>query len=334
MATAFLNRLDVEGDTVVLPYLGLEEGGMAGTPVAQKLEDIEKNLSDLDGRIKRIEQSGILRWMKDYGMLVVPITLTILGSVFAATVWVVTHAVDDRVESKLTEHHFDQVAADVNGIKGQLGEISAFLKILTENELHRQASLPKQDFEQQVPTLAAAVTTARAVQAYAAPSVIRDINRRLVDTPSDSPGYWNAASQLISYRSDLQVKFKPESLPDCLGGERVPNSKGGGNYNGYWQTTIVLSHCRLNIGIEDLPAFRALAAHVISGIPFEAIHYSLDLTDVRVVYRGGEILPVDMIVMHNCRFEIETRDEAPAQGKTLTKDLLAADEPTIRVNLS
>lgn len=333
VASILLNTMGIGEDTGDLPDTPIEEDAMPAASVREKLESIEKNTSDLSDRVARIEKAGFWRWTKSYWMAVVPISLTVLGVVYAATVWVATHVVDDRVDAKLREHHFDQMASDVSTMKGQLGEISGFLRVLADNELHRQASLPKSEFEQQVPALAAAVTTARVVQAYAAPTVVKDINRRLVETPSNTPGYWNAAAQLISYRSDLQANFKSASLPDCLG-SHVYLVGFNGSSKGYFEATLGMSHCRLDLGIDQLQAFREFASHNVAGPPFEAIHFSLDLTAVQVIYRGGEILPIYGITMHNCLFQIETEEDAPSMGKTLTKELLASDQPTVRIDLT
>jgi hypothetical protein len=324
-----------ERDTAFLPtdLIG-EDAIVAAPPVRDKLDRMENDISALKSRMQRAEQSSILRWATVNWIPVASLLITMFGAVAGGTAWVLTHVVDDRIDAKLKDHHFDQMAPDVNQMKGQLGEISGFLKALTTSELHRQASLPKERFEEQIPAVAETVTTARVVHAAAPADVVSAIHERLADTPSSTPGYWKAAAQFINYRSDLRADFRERPLPDCFARPN-PSSNTIDNSKGYWEVTVWLKDCQVNIDADNLPAFRQAVSRLVAGIPFEQIHYTLELTNARIVYRGGYMIPIDGLTLHNCRFQIETEETAPAPAKILTRELLlASDESSVRVNLS
>jgi hypothetical protein len=149
----------------------------------------------------------------------------------------------------------------------------------------------------------------------------------------DVPQVWNAAAQLISYRSDLQTDFRQDSQSSCLtphvsGGD--VSASAGPDKNGSEALTIELKDCTLVL--DDVDAFSRSQVeygyeHVLmSRIPLVRI---LDLDHVTVVYKGGPIIPVSQIVFHQCSLDFQippgNLSVPPAPARQLMQNLLAAD---------
>src|ERR1017187_5129478 len=303
-----------------------------------RASEIEQQIQNENDKPRGWSPMQTLQWAKDKPRVWVPIFLTALAVIISYFAWLQpqwkAHAENDlkntiqhEIDAKLTDHHFDELASDVKTMKGQLGEMDGFLRLLAEKELHQQASIPKDEFKRQIPTFAATVSVARVVHASVAPELITGISRKLASSEMDESDYWKAAAEFVSYRSDLKVSFAPEQLPDCFS---QPNHSviNLTMEHGRGSAVLPMSHCRLDIGIDQLEALKSFASRAIAGAPFSSIRYSLDLTDVQVIYRGGPIIPVAGLILHDCLFQIELQENVPAPAKTLTRELLASDKST------
>jgi hypothetical protein len=281
------------------------------------------------------------QWPRADKIALFTLLAALVGAVIAYRTWWEPHVeselhntVNNSIEAKFEQSHFDQVVGDVQAMKGRLDEMDGFLRLLTERELHQQATLSKSEFENQIPTIAATVSAARLVHTSAPPDLITDISKKLAAAAPTAPDYWKAAGELLSYRSELKNNFVVQQLPNCLQGQAAGGEFEGNTFN--MSVMVFMSRCVLDLDADNganTAAFDHYVARLVAGGPQSAVHYSLDLTDAIVIYHGGTILPITKFVMHNCLFQVQTRDDTPAPAKYLTRELLASDTPTIKVDL-
>jgi hypothetical protein len=167
----------------------------------------------------------------------------------------------------------------------------------------------------------------------------------------DVPQVWQTAAELVSYRSELSQITLPKDLPNCLytivpgnnfdrittpSGQKV-DVPGFSSYqsSGGWMSHVMLANCVLYLdaqGFEDTPVGKFFA-EVRKQHPNTSL-FSLVLSNARIVYSGGTILPVTEVQFTNCIFDFKPSSITPAsRGRALTDQLLTANLDTGTVQL-
>jgi hypothetical protein len=225
--------------------------------------------------------------------------------------------VDSEIEKKLTEHKFDQVASDVSTLKGQMTEISGFVRLLAQKEMQESAHFSRERFQENLPTLTQTPKAAKLSQASTAPAVITGLQAKLLQSNRNRPEFWSAASALIAYRSPQQ----PKSLPDCLlnapdrrltvDGNQIP--PGG---------VPVRAHLAPQ-------SYRDCKIDLSASYPYGHIFDTpLECTRCDVSYRGGNIGAFEAGVVRiqfiDCTFEVHAEADSPLTGRQLIATLLSS----------
>lgn len=252
--------------------------------------------------------------------------------------------IDGRLESKIKDYNLPQMSSDVSELKGRMAEISSYLKMLMEKELPHRAALPQSQFDGQIIELGKALSLARTVHAPSTPRVLNEIALKLANSNSSQPAFWSAAGQLITYRSELKKNFERSPLRDCFnwGFARVPLTPQKMEISGEKPVfTAFLSNC--SIQIDNLNGYSGsvlqqqiekINSSFKSAFPSAGeISVVLDISHARVTYQGGELLPVRGFVFRDCTFDFEPWSVPSPPGRILTRGLLAANSPEVRVDL-
>jgi hypothetical protein len=157
------------------------------------------------------------------------------------------------------------------------------------------------------------------------------------------PEVWQAASELVSYRSQSQAEPLPKDLPNCLNTivpganwDEIRGPNGIVKVPGFsetpstipWMSHVTLGHCELNLdddGHFDETPVGQFFSEVRKRHPNVAL-LSLILDDARIVYSGGKLLPVTELQFTNCVFDFRSPYLIPPKkGQALTDQLLIAD---------
>ncbi len=151
------------------------------------------------------------------------------------------------------------------------------------------------------------------------------------------PEVWQAAFQLVSYRSESTLPLARIHLPNCaddltslqllsMSPPKAPDSK----------FTVSLSSCALNLDDDGSFAQTAL------GKFFEEARKrnpgnenTIHLFAGTITYSGGKLLPVDRIDFENCLFDFKPPQMLPPDsGKLIADQLLTADLRKGSIDLS
>jgi hypothetical protein len=247
------------------------------------------------------------------------------------------------------------IEGQIHGIQGQVTRLQSDLRVLTTAAAPQLLSQMGQIMTSAVslpvgqvgPSMIRPLETldmlnANRVKAKAddlAPAM--DATRKLIRADADVPEVWQAAFSLVSYRFAIQADFSKEEMPDCLSkGEnairRLRNTPdwyllGSGN-----PIRLAGSHCVLDLGDVDSfnkGDFRRFFEEAKKRNPGNP--RILALSHARIVYSGGNIIPIDQITCDDCTFELRAPHQAPPPaGRSLTDQLLMADLDTGKVHLS
>ena len=168
----------------------------------------------------------------------------------------------------------------------------------------------------------AAVETARAAGKPISTKKVAEVSDAVsvvLKRDDSSPEAWEAAGDLVSYRTATYAKIAPN---ECMAGGAqvimypVTNVDQMRNF----RSTMALAYHDCTITLDDFDA-RQLG-------DFGGPMRGLVLTNVHVIYRGGAITRVSAITFVNCSFDIQLTVPPPSTGKKITTMLLAAKDIT------
>jgi hypothetical protein len=240
------------------------------------------------------------------------------------------HKIDDRIEAKLQQHHFDDLASKVSKMEGQLNEISGYLKLLTARDLAQTASLSREDFRKQLPQIKNTLQAATVAEAKVPERMTQTIQSKLLSVPDREPVFWETASALVDYTSALRVSFAPRGTVDCYStfGMYEPHPP---SFNSR-RNVMKVDSCTLFI--DDVKKFndsefgKHFHAEVAAGVTDILI---LDLTNVHIVYRGGETIPYSALHCENCTYSFEAPIVPPSRGQILIHGALIASNGNLDI---
>jgi hypothetical protein len=142
------------------------------------------------------------------------------------------------------------------------------------------------------------------------------------------PEVWQAAFQLVSYRSESTRPLAPIHLPNCADDltllQQLSTAPPRAQESKF---TVNLSSCALNLDDDGSFAQTAL------GKFFEETRKrspgdesTIHIFSGTITYSGGKVLPADRIDFENCLFDFKTpQTPPPSSGKSLADQLLTAD---------
>jgi hypothetical protein len=147
------------------------------------------------------------------------------------------------------------------------------------------------------------------------------------------PEAWQTAGSMIASRSVPNGPIPSEICGKLSKGESKSSdltSVDHGDLTKYSNCTIVLDDAPQIVNSNQLFSKQQLEKYA-HGLR----RPTLQLQNVHVIYRSGEILPVDAIACVDCTFEFEIRTPPSPRGRSLIRALLvAADIDNVGVELS
>jgi hypothetical protein len=163
---------------------------------------------------------------------------------------------------------------------------------------------------------------------------LSDAIAKVVASPTAPSEAWQAASQLISYRSS-SLDGGPNPSNTCVLGKGFIGPDGpvkpakSLEPDEVFTFTLHLSNCTLLLDdphIRESEPYKHMADKVIElGMPQDRVRVVLVLNNVHIVYEGGEI-PAQRIVCQGCTFDLKLFSAPTQQGKEMIHTLLASND--------
>ena len=168
-----------------------------------------------------------------------------------------------------TKDKLDTISDRLDKIDGRLAKQTAV----------SQSSPPLAEFRATLPDLSDALATVSQQKIAIPSSVVSDLRQKVAATDAQAPGYWAAAGELVSYRSQAtQDALLRANLPNCTDHEPVPmqvDATKTGVHNAYYE------NCRFALDSASDDA-------KVNDILIEEA-FALDFRHCLIVYRGGDI---------------------------------------------
>lgn len=120
--------------------------------------------------------------------------------------------IDNQIEAKFQQHHFDDLVSDLKTMKGRMEEISGYLKIIVETDVKRIAGLPIKDFDANLDKVKTVLSVAKDEQVSVPGKTVGSIKSKLREANHNRAGFWGAATALVNFESPPASS----SLSDCL----------------------------------------------------------------------------------------------------------------------
>jgi hypothetical protein len=149
---------------------------------------------------------------------------------------------------------------------------------------------------------------------------------RVIDANPELPKAWQAAGSIITFRTASNV-LEDSEICGKVGMTRTGDSDFvSGN------SDLLPEFRNCTIALDDAPqivrANPLFSRHRMSQYANGVRRPMLRLRNVHVIYRGGELLPVDAIACIDCKFEFDLHSAPPRRGRSLMRVLLEANDIT------
>jgi hypothetical protein len=185
-------------------------------------------------------------------------------------------------------------------------------RTLPRTEINRIAVLPEKQFSNELPRLQRAISVADS-EGVGQPATLTEVRSRLAKADESSPGFWEAATSLISYESP-RVGNNP--LPNCITpfrGTFGPDGRLALLAKPYFES------CLIEIDDPHWMDIYALLAFV-----------DVEFRNCQIVYNGRPIVfpqkSVGRLVFKNCQFDMVPSGSPPPSGKRMITALLSAPD--------
>jgi len=289
-------------------------------------------------------------WLRQLGPIAATIAIFVATVVFAATQF---NLANTRLAKQATfeansERDLKEIREDIKAIRGDLAK----------QNMINHASLSLSDFKATLPELSSAMATAKQQNVKVAPRVINDLQVKLIAAAGagagagagaiEAPGFWPAAADFISYRSQSNIpdasSLLGSNLPTCTDHEPHPPTVLSADPTKFGIRFAYYENCRLTLdsAFDD--------AKVNSLLLNETIN--LTFRHCLVVYRGGNINLIvavhdRMIEFHgvadaaqksgpivvsgntlyfsDCLFDFKLDTQPPPLGQDFTHNLLTSN---------
>jgi hypothetical protein len=247
---------------------------------------------------------------KLYGMIFNSFFDERLGS--QASVLVINSHIDDKLKQSIEDIHKMQISVE---------------KISLRLDLQDKAALKSQAFKNALPVLADTLKQSAKLGLSVPANVNAALQQNLQTADTKAPGYWDATSQFINYRSQEEspglAALTLTLLPCYAKTPRVTVKIGTPSYQ---NPPADYTNCILDID-ADIPDD---IWNYISHQRPQRDRDSLLIADSIVRYNGGPISERTIQLLgfsffRNCLFVITLHQEPPKPGEELSRALLASD---------
>lgn len=177
-------------------------------------------------------------------------------------------------------------------------------------------------------TVVAQVQTAQANGTKPDPKKVDALSAALSNVVTEQPNLpeaWQAAAQLIAYRSSY-VSLRNASPPCASATNRATVVIRGGPATADMWGDVSFSNCTLDLDQSDLWTSNNSSAHVVGSDGGIVSNWHLVLSNVIVHYTGTPLTHVSRITFDHCAFDFHLQTAPAPNGQHLTERLLAADD--------
>jgi hypothetical protein len=306
---------------------------------------VSKEITKANGSAKLTGFKKLLAMMKEYGSVAAYIGLVIALCSIIVAVGNLALSQHSAANARLKDE-----AVFEERTKTQLEAIKNDLKVLKDSltNVRLTSSLNSPVTPRTAATVAQVTREAIRQHQQIDPNLVSELGKHLVDGPNVAES-WDAAATLLAYRYQTVGIELPNNLQDCYDTLK-PNTNED-------VITIVDPATGKVIQQTKVPGFAANAATMpfTSHIYFENCSLSIDdrrdfaqtsigryfadvkshhpnltatilvLNNVRVVYHGVAIIPVNRIEFSHCIFDLRLNAAPPLSGKSLTRQLLVGE---------
>jgi hypothetical protein len=311
-------------------------------PILKKLEQGQKRLDPIEKRLDNLETrkaKGVLDWItsqKVLGIIAIAGVATGLTGVFLSPLYArhLQHSDDDAkvqvgnlVNEKLApiDSRLRSIEGDVALMRGKLDALMPLMNDLIQHQLASAVALPRQDFVKQLTRVSLALSAAKAQSVIIPAPIVQGLQERVEATSPEQPGYWSAATTLVSYKSPPAHP----NLPNCVftppGFSPFLLSTQGNTRT----LSIAFSNCTLVLDAPEIFEF-SRAGDALAKLRSTPANKSVvpfyQLQNVHIVYRGGPTIPPGLIICLECTYDIRSSGKPPSQVRALTEKLLAAGD--------
>jgi hypothetical protein len=214
----------------------------------------------------------------------------------------------------------------VNGTASSLAQTQTQIETgLIKQNILNYAALSTDDFKATLPDLSATMAKAKRQQVKVSPKVVDDLRQKLLTADTNAPGFWPAASEFISFRSQMIAGWRDINLPLCTFAAHSGQIKS-------WFGPVEYSDCKI---ILDSPVATAELSKALS---FSDTVFRRCV----VFYNGGTIivLPVKLtpeipaqlngtLSFEDCLFVFSFPTTPQPEGQRLARALLASSGNSI-----
>jgi hypothetical protein len=255
--------------------------------------------------------------------------------------------VDSRIENVLNAP--GGVNDTLKGLRDTTGRTEAtlntlqpFIQEVINHQFENVSKLSAQAISERLPAITNLLAAAKSQHVIAKPELSENLQEKLQRISSSTPSYWPAAAEFIGYRTQVPVPvplpYSPEIIPmeilkhlkpqppnqDCFAIHMEPDKNQRWEApGGHWDTLVPWNDCTLRLGdIDDFNNSSAVRVARMNGNKGGII---LGLVNVKIVYRGGPIIPFSVIMAYGCQFDFQVPAVPPERGQKLIAALLRSD---------
>jgi hypothetical protein len=228
---------------------------------------------------------------------------------------------DGRIAAKLNEPNGTnaQLQTLSAGVATANGELKA-IRTLWEQQLKNTTELKPQDLKRALPQAAETFKTAAVLKISLSQDALRQVQKSLISIDEREPGYWDAVSQFITYRSEQEAPadvraLLSQSLPPCAKleprAEILPPTGAA----------AVWSRCTLSL--EEYFQDKLIYSFMEGFVHFR---------QCIVKYHGTVDVSMRQAVFENCIFLVEFNSAMPPTSKRIARELLASTSNIIEIH--
>ena len=299
---------------------------------------LEKRLSNLKTELNKLTAAKPESWLRrhPYSLPLAALVIAVAGYLFGPAIFsrlfslVFNSYFDERLNAQnvslVLDSHIDkkleQPIKDIHQIQLDVAKIGYRL------DLQDKAAMKPQAFKQSLPGLANTLKESEKINLQVPPDVSDGIRRNLLTTSNSAPGYWDATSQFINYRSKQEIpELAAPTLPRCydISPQVVLKIGTPSSQN----PPLQWSGCTLDLG----DAISDQLWDAINKARPQRNEAAILITNGLLRYHGGPISDrafqfLRLAVFLNCRLDFSFSATPPKRGQQLSNALLATSSVT------
>lgn len=301
-------------------------------PISKPADHSGNGKQPSDGK-KNNGQRGVKRlpFSRTEKLTVASVALGVVALVVAVFAWLQPQhkadsdqLLDDRIsrlidaKQKPLADKIEAIGSKIDTISGKLEAIEPYVKSLVLKQMENASILPVEKLQAHVSQLADASAAGRSSGIFIDTPTLNKLRVNLSQISSqENQSYWTLSSNLLGMRE--------VSIPSARACYGIPAQKVAFLDKGVYE--VPFEDCSIDLadiaGFTEGNWYRRLWVMAEGKTPYITIR----LTNVRVIYNGGPILPVNRIVFTNCLFDFHLNaDPKSMQGRSIVKLLLASDD--------